>query len=93
MDSGYANGYFCKKNIEEEEAEEEARVRSMLPEDPPHPLLSLHTPSPEVLLQVQPDKKEAVDVSGGGGGGEGRRGGGGGEGILVMSVMNFVRRL
>ena len=63
VDSGYANGYFCKKNIEEEEAAEEARVRSMLPEDPPHPMLSLHTPSPEVLIHIQPSKKEETDVS------------------------------
>ena len=46
-DSLAAAGYACKNCIEEEEAAEEARVRSMLPVDPPHPELSgLTPPSP-----------------------------------------------
>ncbi len=55
-------GYYCKKNIEEEEAEAEARVRSMLPEDPPHPLLSgMDPPTPEVLLHIQRKQKEGEE--------------------------------
>ena len=46
--------YPCKRNIEEEEAEAEARVRSMLPVQAPHPALSgLPPPSPQVLVHVQ----------------------------------------
>ncbi len=44
----------CKENIEEEEAERLAKVRSMVPEDPPHPSLSnLIPPTEEVLIYVQ----------------------------------------
>ena len=48
------SNYQCKKNIDEEEAETEAMVRSLLPDDIPHPSLSgLTPPSPEVLIHVQ----------------------------------------
>ena len=51
LDASY---YQCKKNIDEEEAETEAMVRSLLPDDIPHPSLSgLTPPSPEVLIHVQ----------------------------------------
>ena len=54
INSGY---YQCKKNIDEEEAETEAMVRSLLPEDPPHPSLTgLTPPSPEVLIHMQTSK-------------------------------------
>ena len=44
----------CKRNIEEEEAAAEAKVRSMLPEDAPHPsLYGIQPPNPEVLIYVQ----------------------------------------
>ena len=43
----------CKQNIEEEEAAAEAKVRSMLPQDAPHPSLGILPPNPEVLIHVQ----------------------------------------
>ena len=52
-------GYACKKNIEEEEAAAEAKVRSMLPQDMPHPSLSgMPLPSSEhrVLIHIQRSK-------------------------------------
>jgi mitogen-activated protein kinase kinase kinase 1 len=46
--------FQCKRNIEEEEAAAEAKVRSLLPEDAPHPsLYGLKPPNPEVLIHVQ----------------------------------------
>ena len=68
IDSGYlsvAPGQHCKKNIEEEEAEAEARVRSMLPQDMPHPSLSgVPPPTVEVLIHVQPsgDRRTSDEV-------------------------------
>ena len=47
---------MCKKNIEEEEAAAEAKVRSMLPQDMPHPSLSgmpLPTSDHKVLIHIQ----------------------------------------
>ena len=44
----------CKRNIEEEEAAAEAKVRSLVPEDTPHPsLYGIQPPSPEILIHVQ----------------------------------------
>ena len=61
-DSYGPSGVFkCKQNIEEEEAEAEAKVRSMLPEDPPHPsLFGLEPPTAEVLIHVQPGGRMEV---------------------------------
>ena len=70
IDSGYVStlpGYRCKKNIDEEEAEAEARVRSMLPQDMPHPSLSgVAPPTVEVLIHVQRsgDGKKPDEVGG-----------------------------
>ena len=45
---------MCKDRIEQEEAEELAKVRSMEVQDIPHPALSgLAPPTPEVLIHVQ----------------------------------------
>lgn len=50
---------MCKRNIEEEEAEALAKVRSMVVEQVPHPPLSgLTPPTPEVLIHVQPTNKD-----------------------------------
>ena len=65
-DSFGPSGVFkCKQNIEEEEAEAEAKVRSLLPEDPPHPsLFGLEPPTAEVLIHVQPGGKMEVREGG-----------------------------
>jgi hypothetical protein len=50
---------MCKKNIEEEEAAAEAKVRSMLPHDLPHPTLSgmpLPLSEHKVLIHIQRSK-------------------------------------
>lgn len=59
------NFFPCKQNIEEEEAAALAKVRSMIPEDHPHPSLSfLTTPSDDILVYVQPSVgKDDLDVS------------------------------
>ena len=54
-------GFMCKKNIEEEEAAAEAKVRSMLPQDMPHPSLSgVPLPSTnqehKILIHIQRSK-------------------------------------
>ena len=55
-------GYQCKRTIDEEEAEAEAKVRSMIHEEWPHPLLTgLAPPTPEVLIHVQPGEREESD--------------------------------
>ena len=54
---------MCKRNIEEEEAEALAKVRSMVTEQMPHPPLSgLIPPNPEVLIHVQPSKDGKKEV-------------------------------
>ena len=59
-DEDYSSyGFMCKKNIEEEEAAAEAKVRSMIPQDMPHPSLSgMPLPSSEhkVLIHIQRSK-------------------------------------
>ena len=50
---------MCKKNIEEEEAAAEAKVRSMLPQDLPHPSLSgmpIPSSNHKVLIHIQRSK-------------------------------------
>ena len=53
----------CKRNIEEEEAAAEAKVRSLQAEDSPHPsLFGIKPPSPEVLIHVQTSSGAEVCV-------------------------------
>lgn len=55
---------MCKHNIEQEEAEALAKVRSMEMQDIPHPSLSgLSPPTPEVLIHVQASGNRGRDVS------------------------------
>ncbi len=54
--------FACKRNIELEEAEDLARVRSMEVQDVPHPSLSLAPFTAEVLIHVQASGKNR-DVS------------------------------
>ena len=55
LEMGWSGYYQCKQNIEEEEAEALAKVRSMVAEEVPHPPLSgLIPPNPQVLIHVQP---------------------------------------
>ena len=57
LDLGWHN--FCKKNIEEEEAEALAKVQSMIEKEVPHPPLSgLTPPTPEVLIHIQTTNKD-----------------------------------
>lgn len=56
-------GYACKRNIEQEEAEDLARIRSMEVQDIPHPSLSLAPATAEVLIHVQASGNKAGDVS------------------------------
>ena len=80
----------CKRNIEEEEAAAEAKVRSMLPEDAPHPsLYGIQPPNPEVLIYVQASgAAEVCDMWEGwrGRGGEGEGGRGWGEKSVAHTV-------
>ena len=64
FDMYVVNGCRCKRNIEEEEAAAEAKVRSMLPEDVPHPsLFGIRPPNPEVLIHVQTGAEGTDDAS------------------------------
>lgn len=61
LDVGW-NYNQSKRNIEEEEAEALAKVRSMVVEEVPHPALSgLAPPTPQILIHVQPSGKEGRD--------------------------------